>query len=83
MRKLLGVLFVLVLALSAVTVWAGAIEGKIQSVDTSDRTIVLDDGTKLSVAEGVSIDMLREGTEVKVSYEERDGRNVATSVEVK
>ena len=83
MRRLLGVAFVIPLTLSAVAVWAGELEGRIQSVDTSDRTIVLDDGTKLSVAEGVPIDMLREGTDVRVSYEERDGTNIVTSVEVK
>jgi cold shock CspA family protein len=27
--------------------------------------------------------MLKEGTDVKVSYEERDGKNVATNIEVK
>jgi hypothetical protein len=38
---------------------------------------------KLSVAEGVSLDTLKEGTDVKVAYEERDGKNIATSIEVK
>jgi Cu/Ag efflux protein CusF len=63
--------------------WAAELEGKVQSVDADARTIVLDDGTTLAVAEGVSIEGLKEGTDVKVSYEERDGRNVATSVEAK
>ncbi|OLC12973.1 MAG: hypothetical protein AUH29_14655 [Candidatus Rokubacteria bacterium 13_1_40CM_69_27] len=83
MRKLLGIALMIMLVLSAAGAWAGEIEGKIQSVDTSDRTIVLDNGTTLSVAEGVSMDMLRPGTDVKVSYEERDGKNIATSVEAK
>jgi hypothetical protein len=83
MRKLLGVVLMVVLALWAVSGWAAEIEGKIQTVDASDRSIVLSNGTKLSVAEGVSLDMLKEGTDVKVAYEERDGKNVATSIEVK
>ena len=83
MRKLLGVVLMGVLALWAVSGWAAEMEGKIQTIDTSDRTIVLDNGTKLSVAEGVSLDTLKQGADVKVSYEERDGKNVATSVEVK
>ncbi len=83
MRKLLGIALMIMLLLSAAGAWAGEIEGKIQSIDTSDRTIVLDDGTRLSVAEGVSMDMLRQGTDVKVSYEERDGKNIATSIEAK
>jgi Cu/Ag efflux protein CusF len=83
MPKLLGVVLMGVLALWAVSGWAAEMEGKIQTIDTSDRTIVLDNGTKLSVAEGVSLDTLKEGTDVKVSFEERDGKNVATSVEMK
>jgi hypothetical protein len=83
MRKLLGVVLMVVLALWAVSGWAAEIEGKIQTVDASDRSIVLSNGTKLSVAEGVSLDMLKEGTDVKVAFEERDGKNVATSIEVK
>jgi hypothetical protein len=83
MQKLLGVALMVVLALWAVSGWAAEVEGKIQTIDTSDRTIVLSNGTKLSVAEGVSLDTLKEGTDVKVAYEERDGKNIATSIEVK
>jgi Cu/Ag efflux protein CusF len=70
------------LALAAGAAWAGDIEGKVQSFDTNDRMVTLEDGTKLWVAEGVSIEGLKEGAKVKASYEERDGKNVATSVEV-
>jgi Cu/Ag efflux protein CusF len=82
MVKVLGLTLVALLAIAPFAA-AAEIEGKIQSVDSSDRTIVLDDGTKVSVADSVSMDELKEGTDVKVSYEEKDGRNVATSVEVK
>ena len=70
------------LLLSATAAWAGDVEGKIQSVDTSDRVIVLEDGTKLWVAEGLSMDTLKEGKKVKASFDERDGKNVLTSIEV-
>jgi Protein of unknown function (DUF1344) len=83
MQKLLGVVLMVVLALWAVSGWAAEMEGKIHTIDASDRTIVLSNGTKLSVAEGVSLDTLKEGTDVKVAYEERDGKNIATSIEVK
>jgi Protein of unknown function (DUF1344) len=82
MRRML-VTVLLVLIGFAGGAWAAELEGKLQSVDADARTIVLDNGTTLSVAEGVSIDGLKEGTDVKVSYEERDGKNVATSVEPK
>ncbi|MBI2204524.1 MAG: DUF1344 domain-containing protein [Candidatus Rokubacteria bacterium] len=62
---------------------AADVEGKVQTFDPSERTIVLDNGTKVWLSEGASADALREGVEVRVSYEERDGKNVATQIEVK
>jgi len=81
MKKIVG--FALVIALvGSFAAWAGETSGKIQSVDPVDRAIVLDDGTKLWVAEGLPLDALREGARVKASYEERDGKNIVTMYEV-
>jgi len=82
MGKVLSITAAILLVLSVAGAWAAEIQGKIQSVDTSDRSVVLDDGTKLWVAEGLSMDSLQAGADVKASYEDRDGKNVATSVEV-
>jgi len=82
MTKVLGIALALLLGLGIAGAWAEEISGKIQSVDPSDRTIVLDDGSKIWVAEGVPMDNLKEGKSVKASYEERDGKKVATNVEV-
>ncbi|HEV8310372.1 MAG TPA: DUF1344 domain-containing protein [Methylomirabilota bacterium] len=82
MRTILGVALALVLALSVTAVWAAEIEGKIQSVDPNDRVVVLEDGTKLWLAEGLSMDTLKPGAKVKASYEERDGKNITTQFEV-
>jgi hypothetical protein len=81
MKKILVLTCALVLGLSMVA-GAGEVMGKIQAVDSTERVITLDDGTKLWIAEGVSIDNLREGARVKASYEERDGKNVVTSLDV-
>jgi uncharacterized protein DUF1344 len=81
MRKVLGITLALLLSLG-VTAWAGEISGKIQSIDPAERAIVLDDGSKLWVSEGVALDGLKEGANVKASYEERDGKMIATSLEV-
>jgi Protein of unknown function (DUF1344) len=81
MKKVLGIAVALVLALSA-GAFAADVEGKIQSVDTSDRVIVLDNGDKLWIADGVAMDKLKEGANVKASYEQRDGKNVVTGIEV-
>lgn len=83
MRKGVGIVIaLLVLLVGAAGGWAAEVEGKIQSLDAGDRTIVLQDGTKLWIAEGLPVDSLKEGATVKASYEERDGKNVVTNIEV-
>jgi hypothetical protein len=81
MRTVLGITLALLLSLG-VTAWAAEISGKIQSIDPAERAIVLDNGSKLWVSEGVALDTLKEGANVKASYEERDGKMIATSLEV-
>jgi Cu/Ag efflux protein CusF len=63
--------------------FAADVEGKIKSVDASEKTFTLEDGTKVWIGESASMDKLKEGSDVKASYEEKDGKNMATSVEVK
>ena len=58
-------------------------EGRIQSVDTSERTVTLDNGTKVWLADSVAVDSVKAGDEVKVSYEEKDGKPVAVTIETK
>jgi hypothetical protein len=81
MKKIAMIALALMLGLSAAA-WAGDATGKIQAVDATERTIVLEDGTKLWIAEGLPIENLKEGAKVKASFEERDGKNVVTSIEV-
>jgi Protein of unknown function (DUF1344) len=80
LRKL--AIVTLLLAFTAVPLWAEEVSGKIQKVDTSDRSIVLEDGTQLWLAESVSADALKEGATVKASYEEKDGKKIVTAIEV-
>lgn len=82
MQKIVGVALALLLVLSVAGAWAGEIEGKIQKVDPADRMFVLEDGTQLWVAEGLSMGTLKEGASVKATYEERDGKKISTSFEV-
>ena len=81
MKKVAALALALVLGLS-MAAWAGEVSGKIQAVDSADRVITLEDGTKLWLAEGISLDNLKEGAKVKASYEERDGKNVVTTLDV-
>jgi Cu/Ag efflux protein CusF len=81
MTKVVAIAVALVFALS-MAAWAGEAAGKVQAVDPGERVITLEDGTRLWVAEGLSMDDVKEGARVKASYEERDGKKVVTSLEV-
>ena len=83
MKRVIGMAGVLLLLFAGGGVSAEEIQGKIKSLDTAERVIALENGTKIWVAEGLSMGTLREGALVKASYEERDGKKVATSIEVK
>jgi Cu/Ag efflux protein CusF len=70
---------------------AAEMEGKIQSVDPAAKEMVLDDGTKLTWSEDTKISVkgqeakledLKEGSKVKASYEEKDGKNVLGTIDV-
>ena len=82
MKKWLGLALALVLVLAVAGAWVEEIQGKVRTVDPSDRSIVLEDGTQVWVAEGLPMDAVKEGAPVKISYEERDGKKVATALEV-
>jgi uncharacterized protein DUF1344 len=82
MKKALIMAVVLTLALSGAA-WAAEVQGKIKSVDPSEKSFVLEDGTKIWLGEAVAVDTVKEGADVTVSYSEKDGKNVATTVEVK
>ena len=82
MRKIVGVALAFTLALSLTAAAADTLEGKVQSIDQGDRVLVLEDGTKVWLAEGLGMDQIKEGATVKASYEMRDGKPVATSIDV-
>ena len=60
------------------TAHADEAAGKIAAADAG--TLILEDGTTFTLAEGVSMEGLEPGTEVTVSYEEQDGQLIATEV---
>jgi uncharacterized protein DUF1344 len=77
------VAFAALLVLAAPVAWAADMEGRIQSIDAGERSLMLDNGTKIWLPDGFAVDGVKEGAEVKVSYEEKEGKPVATSVEMK
>jgi len=82
MKKVMGLTLAVLLGLGVSIAAAEQISGKIQKVDASERTFVLEDGTKLQLAEGLPTEGLKEGASVKASYEERDGQKVVTEIEI-
>jgi hypothetical protein len=60
-------------------------QGTIKRMDASGRILTLDDGTELTIPSSVNVPkgLLKEGTFVKASFEERGGRNIVTSLEVR
>jgi hypothetical protein len=82
MRRIVGSAIALLLGVAVVGASAEEIKGRIRSLDRNERAFTLEDGTQIWLAEGVSMTPLREGSSVKASYEERDGKKVGTSITV-
>jgi len=80
MRKTLAVLSVLSILGTAGAALAEEAMGKIQAVDPATRTLTLEDGNSFVLGEAVAIDSLQPGSDVTVSYEEKDGQKTATEV---
>ncbi len=80
MKRLLAPLTALVLVFSVAVAQADQTGGKIAAVDSYAGTLVLQDGTTFTIAQGVSMEGLQPGTEVTVSFEEQDGKLIATEI---
>ena len=74
MGKTLGLALVLTLGL-AVTAAAEEARGTIRSMDTSNHTIVLEDGTRLWVTEGQEA-TVSPGSYVEAAYESKGDKKV-------
>lgn len=81
MRKLIGSMTAIAILTLAHAASAEEVNGKVEAMDIQSRTILLDDGNAYTLGQGVAIEALKPGTEVKVSYEEKNGQRVVTEVE--
>ncbi len=79
MRKVMGLATVVALAFTAGVALADEVSGKIQSIDTSMKTLTVGDKTLQWSSEnsmGVKLDELKEGDQVKVMFEaNQNGHN--------
>ena len=79
MRKLLGLTLALMLTLT-LSAAAEEVKGTVKAIDRADHSIVLDDGTKLTVSES-QLSTLTPGEQVRAMYQTNGGKNVVTDLE--
>ncbi len=80
MKKLVAPFAALAFVFSIAIAQADEATGKVAAVDSASGSLMLEDGTTFTIAEGVSMEGLEPGTEVTVSFEEQDGQLIATEV---
>ena len=90
MKRLAMLTLVATLAMVGIG-FAAEMEGTIRSIDTVSKELALDNGSKIVLDDATTISVegkegkledLKEGTKVKASFEEKDGKNVAQKLEV-
>ena len=79
MKKILGIAAAL-LVTATLSATAGEVQGTVKAIDAADHSIVLDDGTKLTVSER-QLTNLTPGDQVRAMFETQGGKNVATDLE--
>lgn len=79
MRKVLGLTLALLLTLT-VSAIADEVMGKVKAVDPADKSIVLEDGTKLWVSDS-QISGLAAGDQVRAMYEMDGGKNIVSGID--
>jgi hypothetical protein len=81
MRMMAGAAALMGLLLAGGGVWAADLEGKVQMVVIAERMVVLEDGKQVWMAEGLSMEELKEVRRSRWSTRARR-KLVATSVEI-
>jgi ABC-type glycerol-3-phosphate transport system substrate-binding protein len=82
MKKTLIALAIAAVVTAPLGAWAAEKEGKITKWETTTRTVTFDDGSTYQFNETVKTEKLKEGARIKVTYEEKDGKFLATKYEV-
>ena len=80
MNKFLAILAAAFILTHAGIASAAEASGKVMTIDDATRTIVLEDGTAVTVPAAISLDGLKPGATVTIAYEVDGGKNVATDV---
>jgi Cu/Ag efflux protein CusF len=80
MKKVIASVFALALALALAAAYAAEMKGKIAKIAADQSWFSLTDGTEFSIGENVSLKGMKPGSKVKITYDQQDGKNVATKV---
>lgn len=81
MRKVMGLVLGL-LVLVALPAAADEVRGTVKSINPADHSIVLDDGTKLTVADR-QLSTVTAGDQVRAMYQTEGGKNVVTEFDLR
>ena len=82
MNTLVATMIASLLTLGIAGAWAEEVQGRIKTTDPRERAFTLENGTRIWAAEGVPMAAVKAGREVMAIYEERDGKKIATTVEL-
>jgi hypothetical protein len=81
MRKALGLALAMLFTMT-LTAAADEVKGKVKAIDRADHSIVLDDGTKLTVSES-QMTNLTAGDQVRAMYRMDGSKNVVTDLDLR
>jgi Protein of unknown function (DUF1344) len=83
MNPILGLVFAVVVVFAVgTTAYARDAKGKVKSWETTTRVITLEDGSQYVVTDKVkTTEKIKVGKHVKMTYEDRDGKNYVDSLE--
>ena len=82
MSTIVGAVIASLLALGIAGAWAEDIQGRIKATDRTERAFTLENGIRIWVAEGVPMTAVKQGRSVMAVCEDRDGKKIATTVQV-
>ena len=81
MRKVMGLALALV-ATFALSAAAEEVKGTVKAIDRTDHSIVLDDGTKLTVSDS-QLTTLTPGDQVRAMFQADGGKNVVSDLDLR
>ena len=83
MNKVLAALSAAVLMVSVSAAYAAESSGTIKSIDAAKKTVTLQDGMVFELPASVDAAKLKVGEAVKITFETKDKKNMASTVVAK